>query len=108
MADSRRRNANRRTGTPQSSGLSPSGGQATTLEDVGIDHGRLDVLVAQQFLDGTDVVMVFQQVGGEGVSEGVAGHALFQAGGTCRLPDGALQTTFVEVMAARLAGAWVL
>jgi len=92
----------------QSRGLSPSGGKATTLQHVGVDHGRLDVLVAQQLLDGADVVMVFQQMGGEGVPEGVAGHALFQAGGTCRLADGALQAAFVEVMAARLAGARVL
>jgi hypothetical protein len=40
-------------------------GQAAALEHVGVDHGRLDVFVAQQFLDGADVVAVFEQVGGE-------------------------------------------
>jgi len=34
---------------------------------VGVDPGRLDVLVAQQFLDRADVIVAFQQVGGEGV-----------------------------------------
>ena len=40
-------------------------GQAAALEHVGVDHGRLDVFVALQFLDGADVVAVFEQVGGE-------------------------------------------
>jgi len=31
-------------------------GQAAALEDVGVDHGGFDILVAEQFLDGADVV----------------------------------------------------
>ena len=82
-------------------------GQAAALQDVGVDHGGLDVLVAEELLDRADVVVVLQQVGGEGVAEGVAGHALVEAGGTWRLTDSALQAAFVEVMAPRLAGAGV-
>ena len=29
---------------------------AGVAEDVGVDHGRLDVLVAEELLDGADVV----------------------------------------------------
>jgi hypothetical protein len=44
---------------------------------VSINHGRFDVptaslstgLVAEEFLDGADVVMGFQEVGGKGVAE---------------------------------------
>ena len=38
------------------------------VEDMRVDHRRADVAVAQQFLDGPDVVAVLEQVRGEGVS----------------------------------------
>ena len=39
-------------------------GQAAAVKDVGVDHGGLDVLVAEQLLDGADVVAALEQVGG--------------------------------------------
>jgi len=42
-------------------------GEATGVQDMGVDHGGADAAVAQKFLDGTDVVSVLQKVGGEGV-----------------------------------------
>jgi hypothetical protein len=39
-----------------------------TIERVGVDHRRGDIFVTEQFLDGPDVVAVFQQVGSEGMS----------------------------------------
>ncbi len=33
---------------------------AAAVEDVGVDHGRLHVFVAQKLLDGPDVVAAFQ------------------------------------------------
>jgi hypothetical protein len=42
---------------------------------VGVDHRRFDVLVPQQFLDGADIVTVFQEVRGERVPQRMAGHA---------------------------------
>ena len=44
------------------------GPEDTTVEDVGVDLGGLDVFVTQQFLDGADVVASFQEVGGEAVA----------------------------------------
>ena len=31
-------------------------GEAAALEDVGVDHGSLDVFVAEEFLDGADII----------------------------------------------------
>jgi hypothetical protein len=38
------------------------------LQDVGIDHRGADVLVAEEFLDGADIVSGLEEVGGEAVS----------------------------------------
>lgn len=42
---------------------------AAAVEDVGVDHRRLHVAVAEQFLDSTDIVTILQEVSGEGVAE---------------------------------------
>ena len=34
--------------------------QAAAVEHVGVDHGGLDVLVAQEFLNGVDDVAIFK------------------------------------------------
>lgn len=38
-----------------------------TVKDMRINHGRLDILMPQQFLDRSDVVTAFKQMGGEGM-----------------------------------------
>lgn len=40
---------------------------AASVEDVGANHGRRDVVVAEQFLDGSYVVIRIEQMRGEGV-----------------------------------------
>lgn len=82
-------------------------GQAAALEDVGVDHGGAHVLVAEEFLHRTDVVAVFQEMGSEGVAEGVAGNALANPGLLGGLPDCSLQVALVQMMAADNAGAGV-
>jgi hypothetical protein len=42
--------------------------QGALVEDVSVDHGGADVLVAQEFLDGPDVLARFEQVRGEAVA----------------------------------------
>jgi len=37
-----------------------------------VNHCRLNVIVAQQFLDGSYVVAILKQMGGKGMTEGVA------------------------------------
>ena len=49
-----------------------SDAESDRVEDVGVDHRRLDALVAEEFLYGPDVVAVFQQMGSERVAEGGA------------------------------------
>src|SRR5439155_16843890 len=59
--------------------------------------------VAEQFLDRADVVALLEQMGGEGVTESVAGRRLREAGGADRFLDGPLENGFVEMMTAPLA-----
>jgi hypothetical protein len=40
---------------------------AAAVEQVRVDHGRADVLVTEQFLDGANIVSSLKQVGGEGM-----------------------------------------
>ena len=45
--------------------------EAGFVEDVGVDLGGGEVGVAEEFLDGAEIVVVFEEVGGEAVAEGV-------------------------------------
>jgi hypothetical protein len=78
--------------------------RGATVEDVGVDHGRGDVSVAEELLDGANVVSGLQQVCGKGVTERVAGDALADAGAVSGLADPLLDDGFMEVMAAALFG----
>ena len=44
---------------------------STAIENMGGDHCGFDIFVSEEFLDGADVVAALQEVGGEGVAEGV-------------------------------------
>ena len=59
--------------------------------------------MAEQFLDGPDVVALLQQVCGEGVTEGMAGGRLGNAGRANRVLYSPLEHRFVEMVAAPLA-----
>jgi len=74
--------------------------EAALVEDVGVDHRGREFPVAEQFLDGADVVAGFEQVGGEAVAQCVAGGRLGDAGGTDGAADGALDAALVQVVAA--------
>ena len=55
--------------------------------------------MAEELLDGADVVATFEEVRGEGVTEGVAGDAFVEAS-FCRCTlHGPLENAFVQVMA---------
>lgn len=51
----------------------------TTVQHVGVSHGRVGVRVAEDFLDGADVVAIVEQMGGERMPKRVAGGWLGQA-----------------------------
>ena len=40
--------------------------QGSTVEHMGVDHGGAHILMAQQFLDHTDILAALQQVRGKG------------------------------------------
>lgn len=71
---------------------------------MGVDHGGFDIFVAEEFLDGANVVARFKEVGGETVAEGVACgvfvNACFANGFFDRLLEGA----FAHVPATHEAG----
>jgi hypothetical protein len=77
------------------------------IEDVGVDHGRADVLVAEQGLDRADVGAALEQVGGEAVAQGVGGDPFVDAGGEGGAAEGALDVGFVEMVPAYEAGTGV-
>lgn len=70
-----------------------------TVHDVGVHHSRPHVLVAQQFLNSSDIVAMFQQVRRKGVSKGVTTDWLVDRSRMCRLLDRTLKTVFVNVVA---------
>ena len=63
-----------------------------------VDHGCCDVLVAEELLDGADVVAGLEKVGCETVAQGVAGGGLGDARGADGAVDGALHAGLVEVV----------
>jgi len=73
-----------------------------------VDHRRGDVGVAEEFLDGADVVAGFEQVGGEAVAQRVAGGGFGELGAQAGVADGLLDDRLVEVVAAFLAGFGIL
>ena len=54
--------------------------EAGFVEDVGVDLGGVEVGVAEEFLDGAEIVVVFGEVGREAVAEGVGGGGLGEDG----------------------------
>jgi len=73
---------------------------------VGVDHGGAHILVAEQFLDGTDVAAILEEVRGKRMAEGVTTDAFLDARFSGGFLDGALQNGGVEVMAAFFSSAW--
>jgi len=81
-----------------------SDGAWAPVQDVCVDHGGADILVAEEFLNCPNVVAVLQLVGGKGVAKHVAAHALGDARSKGGDPDGTLEDGFVKVMTSAFAG----
>jgi hypothetical protein len=52
---------------------------------MGIDHGRRNVIVPQEFLNDPEVVVRLQQVSGKGMARGVDARRLIYAAQTFRI-----------------------
>ena len=69
------------------------------VEDVRVDHGGLDAPVAEELLDGPDVVSILEQMGRERVAKGVAGDSFRQPDRPRGPSDGALHGRGMKVEA---------
>jgi hypothetical protein len=56
------------------------------VQDMGVDHRRFYIAMAQEFLNGTNIIAGLKQMRGKGVTEGVASGVLDYT----RLADGVL------------------
>ena len=83
-------------------------GKAAAIKDMGIDHRRFDVFVAEEFLDGANIVPGFQQVGRKAMAEGVRGDLFGEASGLGCGAHGFLHAAFVQVMPAEFLTTRVL
>ena len=45
---------------------------SSSVQHMGIDHGRADVLMAQEFLHGANIITAFQEVGRKAMTQGMA------------------------------------
>ena len=63
-----------------------------------VDHCRRYIRMAEQLLNGADVVTRFKQMGGEGVTQRMGADPLVDAGRVRRLFNGALQSVLVEMV----------
>ena len=77
-----------------------SDGQSSFVEDVGVNHGGADVFVAQEVLNGSDVVACLKEMRGKGVAEGMTSHRLDDPGEFSGFINGPVQRLFMEMVAA--------
>jgi len=63
---------------------------------MGIDHGRAHIRVAQELLDGPDVVAIFQEVGGKAVTQSMRATRLRNPCLEPRILDGLLEDTLTS------------
>jgi hypothetical protein len=79
------------------------------LQHVRVDHGGADIGVAQQLLDGADIVAGFEQMGGKAMAKGVATNFFGETGVDDGRLDPLLEKVLVTVMTAEhvIAGAWI-
>lgn len=61
------------------------------VQHVRIDHRRADIVVAEELLNGADVVAVLEEVRGEGVTERMARGGFREAGSPDGIFDSALE-----------------
>ena len=66
---------------------------------MGVDHGGANIGVAEEFLDGADVVAIFEQVCCKRMAEGVGGSTFINAGEADGSFDFPLDVGFFHVMA---------
>jgi len=72
----------------------------SAVEDIDINHRRLDVAMAQEFLDRSYIVTAFEQVSCERMPESMARGPLRQPCSWDCIPHGLLNQGFINVMSS--------
>lgn len=72
--------------------------EGAAINDMGIDHGRPQILVTEKALNGPDVGTRFKKVGRKAVAKGVTGGPHGESCRSRRVMNGALYGRFVEVL----------
>ncbi len=67
---------------------------------MGVDHRGADILMAEEFLDGTHIIAILQQMRGKAMAQGVTTAALRESGALDGVLHGFLQDGFGEMMPA--------
>jgi len=78
------------------------------VQDMGVDHGRADIVVPEQLLDGPYIGAGFKQVRGKRMAEGVTSCMLDNAGLPNGLLHGPLEYRLTGPVAALPAGLEIL
>jgi hypothetical protein len=76
----------------------------TPVQHVGIDHRRLHVPMPEQFLNGADIVAIFQEMSGERMAQRVAAGRLGRHHVSRGLFNSSLSHRFMQMMSPALAG----
>ena len=74
--------------------------EGALIENVGIDHSGFEVFVPEEFLDGADIIAIFEQVGCEAMAQGMAAYFFVDLGGADGSFERSLECSVVEMMAA--------
>ena len=75
---------------------------------MGVYHGGLQIAVAEQILDRSDVIALFEKMGGETVAERMDQGVPVHLGSAGRLLERALQIRDVDVVPSVFAGSGVV
>jgi hypothetical protein len=79
--------------------------EAGTVQDVRVNHRRLDIAVPEKFLDRPYVRSRFEQMSGEAVTQGMAAHRFRDADPQSRRFHRSLERRLVEMVPPDLARA---
>lgn len=74
------------------------------VQDVGVNHGGGDVFVAEEFLDGANIIAALDEMGGEAVPECVTAGRFRNPSGLNGVFDGVLKVFLADMVTAGLAG----
>src|SRR5512135_411919 len=70
------------------------------IKNMGVNHRRGDIGMAEQFLHRADVVIAFKKVRGKGMPEDMTAHLLSQSRLYCSIFDRLLEKAFVKMVAS--------